>query len=626
MTSSRYLPFLFCLLTLVPGFVRAADTIACNPSILSVDVAKTSQDATQYPEQGWLPTTLPDDWKNRWPGYNGGAWYRIRWACASVPGNSVHPPVALLLTWLSLAGEVYADNELIWRDQHMREPLSRSWNTPQYWLLPVNSTESGNAVHRLWIHVEGVTGQKQGLGPILLGDPTTLHVLWAKKIWSQRTSLLINLIVTATIGSIFLCVWAWRRNQAAALWHALQSYSWTLFGWTVLATEAWPFHSSLGMARASNIAFALFICCFCMFGWRLGNRRQPRVELAVWIHVLAVVVTTLIVPDRFLSVVTTWTLVSHMCLLLAVCVQFGILAALTREAEHVIFGLCLPIFLLAATHDTLAIHNALSDDFSYAPYAGLASTFAMSLILGRRAARNVTRIERFDEEQRAAIDHACAELGMAMKQEHELTMRRYTLQERLQLAQDLHDGIGGQISRSILLAEQEGIDTNSQRMLSMLKRLRDELRQVMDNSRSNMVAAPATPVEWVAPLRHRSVGLFDELGIALEWKTIPVWQIPPTRLQCLALARILEEALTNVMKHSGARRVGVAIEQSADGMLMLGIEDDGRGFDVEAARRAGLGMGMQSMSDRADRIGATFLANSRPGKTEISVSILVRRA
>ena len=95
------------------------------------------------------------------------------------------------------------------------------------------------------------------------------------------------------------------------------------------------------------------------------------------------------------------------------------------------------------------------------------------------------------------------------------------------------------------------------------------------------------------------------------------WDGTPSALQCLALTRLIEEALTNVVKHSRARRVGVTLRQPAHGQLELEIEDDGVGFDVDAVRRANLSVGVRSMATRIARVGGALDIASAPGRTRL---------
>ena len=76
------------------------------------------------------------------------------------------------------------------------------------------------------------------------------------------------------------------------------------------------------------------------------------------------------------------------------------------------------------------------------------------------------------------------------------------------------------------------------------------------------------------------------------------------------LFRIAQEALTNVARHSGARRVGVGLER-AGGQIVLRIQDDGRGLEVPAAPGS---LGMVGMRARARSIGGDLTVRSEPGR------------
>ena len=79
------------------------------------------------------------------------------------------------------------------------------------------------------------------------------------------------------------------------------------------------------------------------------------------------------------------------------------------------------------------------------------------------------------------------------------------------------------------------------------------------------------------------------------------------------LYRIAQEALTNVAKHSRAKRVDVILERQADSVLLI-VEDDGVGFDPDAEGSAGGGFGLLGMQERAVLVGATVEIESTAGK------------
>src|SRR6476619_6995095 len=82
------------------------------------------------------------------------------------------------------------------------------------------------------------------------------------------------------------------------------------------------------------------------------------------------------------------------------------------------------------------------------------------------------------------------------------------------------------------------------------------------------------------------------------------------------LYRVVQEALTNVLKHDAARRVSLILEHR-DGQVAAVVEDDGRGFKVnrllrqpEAHRR----LGLLGMKERLAAVGGTLALESTPGK------------
>jgi signal transduction histidine kinase len=118
--------------------------------------------------------------------------------------------------------------------------------------------------------------------------------------------------------------------------------------------------------------------------------------------------------------------------------------------------------------------------------------------------------------------------------------------------------------------------------------------------------------------------LFDELDISATWRVPELWRTPPSALQCMALTRLVEESLVNVLKHSRARRVELELRQSESDRLELRIEDDGVGFDVAAVLRAGISVGMRSMHARIARVGGELDVASQPGRTALTATLGLR--
>jgi signal transduction histidine kinase len=95
-------------------------------------------------------------------------------------------------------------------------------------------------------------------------------------------------------------------------------------------------------------------------------------------------------------------------------------------------------------------------------------------------------------------------------------------------------------------------------------------------------------------------------------------RLPEVRAASLFL--VAREALTNILKHARASTARVRLS-AHDDTLCLTVQDDGIGFDLEAAR-AGDGHGLRNIAERTRALGARLNVNSRPGAgTEISLEI-----
>jgi len=621
---ARWLAVLLALLWL-PGWALAGAQDDAGYCPLTVQAARADGEAR--PAQGWEPATLPDAWTQRWPGYDGAVWYRIDWQ----RGCAGSGPVGLGIDGMSMAGEVFINDDLLWRDASMAEPLSRSWNTPRWWLLPQAALREG--VNTVWVRVAGLAALGPGLGGARIGPAAMVGEAQAARLWRQRTVYVFSAGLSAAVGCLFGVVWCLRRSERAFGWYALMSLAWALYLFTLLATSPWPFAGTLALSRLNIATFVLYVLCFCLFTWRFGGQHLPRLERALrWLALLAAA-AALLVPQAMAAPVFLVAWAGFAAIFFINCVQFqwhawrprgrGRLGG--RNAQHMTLALCWLVFAVVGVHDLLVVLRHWHGDETWASVTAPVTTVVMALLLGGRLAGSMRRIERFNHELEGRVAAARAELAQALAREHAHALDNAKLQERMQIAHDLHDGLGGSLVRGMALVEQAGGQLPNERVLSLLKTLRDDLRQLIDHGSSAGATVPATPVQWLAPLRHRVTRILDEMGVASEWRIAAQWRGLvaeggcPSALQCLLLTRLVEEALSNAIKHSQARRVCVECALPLPGVFVVRVEDDGRGFDVDAVQRAGLSVGMRSMAARAERMGAVFQVDSGAGGTVVSV-------
>lgn len=588
---------------------------ACAPRILSTTAARASGLDGARPLDGWETVSLPDIWSRRWRGHDGWVWYRIDWTPGCAGPIADAELLGLSLDAIRMTGEIHLNDTLLWRDtvQPSREPLG--WNLPRWWMLPRADLRDGT--NTLWVRVAGHSAFTPGLGRLEIGTAADTQAVYARSTWRQRTIHYLSLGLSAAAAVIFLTVWLLRPAERAFGWYGLMSLCWVLYLSTILAADTWPFGNMLAHSRLNNIAFVLYAMSFCIFTWRFGGQELPRLERALKWLTLAGIAITLLLPRLAAEIV--WLLFAVIVLLN--CLQFPFHAWRTRQLQHLLMAACWLSFLAAGVHGLAQVLDGRQASSSLTPLTSLAATLFVAVLLGWRLASGMRRIQHFNHELQARIDHARTELADALEREHTQALAHAKLQERMHIVHDLHDGLGGSLVRSLALVERAQQPLSNARMLSLLKVMRDDLRQIIDHGSSAGATVPATPTQWIAPLRHRFTALFDELDIASQWQVDEQWCVPPSAVQCLGLIRLVEETLSNVIKHSRARHVRITLAQPEHGMLRLTIQDDGIGFDPAAVRSAGLSVGMRSMAMRIERLGGKLEVASGPDGTTVGATL-----
>lgn len=562
--------------------------------------------------------TLPNIWTAQWPDYSGAAWYRItlRQDCAAALADN--GPTALVVKSINMAGEIYLNDALLWRDASLQEPLSRSWNAPRYWVVPDAALKASD--NAIWIRVQGQALTYPGLGLVMMGPAAQMLAFYEEIQWSHRTVFMINMVASLCIAALFAGIWLLYRKQSVHGWFALQSLAWALFIYNVVATDPWPFSDTVGVARANNIAFMVFCTAYATFISQMLQGRPRWQERILQALTLGLSLLVALMPEKHLKLTTLLTGVVHFLIFGMACVLPLVHAWRSRKSEDIFYAVVGLGFVCIAVHDVRAFALHMPDPILLTPYATLLSMVVITAQLGSRIAATMRRTERFNVELTAAVEQACMELETTMVKEHQLELSNSRLQERLQFIHDLHDGFGSALVRAIVQAERNA-GAEAGRHVTTLKSLRDDLRNVMNGGRTAHANTPATPAEWMAPTRHRFATLFDEMDVTSHWSCPAAWPRPPSVALCMELTRLLEEALSNVLKHSEATEVEITLTADAHGALTLEVSDNGLGFDITAVSHGASGIGLSSMQARAARLGGQLHLESRPGLSLVRASL-----
>jgi len=193
-------------------------------------------------------------------------------------------------------------------------------------------------------------------------------------------------------------------------------------------------------------------------------------------------------------------------------------------------------------------------------------------------------------------------------------------EERRRLARDLHDGVGHVLTRVILSLEMArrqfttnapaACDAMAQQAAS-LRAAMEEMRQIVATLRTDTSAVDLrTAVRTAAALVEQSAAIQVELSI-------PEDPLPLSAHRQYHLSRVIQEALTNCLKHSEATRVQVALtvtpQPVGPPLVTATVEDNGRGFEPSALKSYD-GHGLRGMSERMVAFEGTVDVQSQPGE------------
>ena len=192
-------------------------------------------------------------------------------------------------------------------------------------------------------------------------------------------------------------------------------------------------------------------------------------------------------------------------------------------------------------------------------------------------------------------------------------------EERSRIARELHDQMGQYLSTLMLrlktlrplAAGQEQARDNLRKLEELTGTLVDEVHHLAWELRP----AALDDLGLHTALQNYTERWSGRSGVAADFHCggLERERLPPEVET--TIYRVVQEALNNVLKHAGARRVSVVVERRRDHVLVI-VEDDGRGFEVEEvsfAPGSGRGLGLLGMRERVALVGGALNLDSSPG-------------
>lgn len=612
--STRLRCGLFAALCCLSGWAQAV-LLAPDQTLLITQMAFVKSDAAEPPQTGWQVQALPDSWRTSRPGESGYGWYRVNLSLAQQPTATL----GLMISLVGTTYAVYVNGVEVGDGGGMRGPIRRTGTQPQFVAIAPQALRAGDN----WLHLRlrVAPNLRGGLTPVLVGPRAQVEQMFDEKYFLRVTltrSANVALIVTGLIVGL---LWLKRSRESIYGYFAALAVLWSLrnFHYT---------YSGAGIPSVLWEAFVLgslgvVLMLVWLFMLRLTRQAMPRTEGAVKAVCLSMPVVFVLLGEQAMSQLRLFWY--------GLCVALGVaaIAVLLRHLRRPdVGGKTGPWLILAAMVLTLAfgLHDyAISANLLPYGSAAMMAYGAPLLLAALVFTLAADYFGAFDAVERlnATLERRVRERGEDLQVSYDrmadLQRSAAVAAERERLMRDIHDGVGSQ-----LMAAKAGIERGQldhAQAVGLINQCIDDLRLVIDSLDPEQRHAG----DALATLRYRLQPRLAAAGVASVWQ-ISAQPVPLGPGELLDLVRVVQEALTNVLKHSGAQRVWISFEADADGGWQLEIGDDGCGLPSQPAPPEGQspGRGLANLRRRASNLRAQLSLQPHDASARPAVGTVLR--
>jgi signal transduction histidine kinase len=595
--------------------VWAAGAAHAQVQTLELRSATTAADG---PSDAGTVVRLPDDWSRTRPDFAGPLWYRVRFDLPSGLGRD--DLLGLFIEHVCSGLEVYLNGHLVRSDGHGAEPLANNCNDPQLISLPsaLLAARANSLDLQVTGYALGEVGSRQragGLSSLKIGlhpEMASLHArMTAVQVWAPQA-------VSATLalmGGFMIMLGVVNRRESHLAYFGVLS-----LGWALIDARLWlrnlPFspvsHASAEFLVCLMVGIITWAAVQFLLRYARVRHRLADVGLPVQCGLLAL---SLIAagPTHLYLAVSIWYAV----------LTLEVVGAALWHVHHQWHtrSVWLMATLLAAASVAGVIEFA-TQWTGVRPLAAQAVQLVVPIVFVLVGLRLVQQHGQalYDAQQGKAqleqrVREATAEIERNFRQLAELRVEQVTERERKRIAADLHDDLGAKLLTIVHTSDSERIST-----------LAREALEEMRLSVRGLTGKPVRLADALGDWRAEVVSRLGQAGIDGEWEAPEDLPQTLSARAYVQTTRILREATSNVIKHSGATNCSITAG-IADGDFQLVVQDNGDGISSEVDGRLDRGHGLASMKNRAKQLQGQCLVESGAGYgTVIRLTVPLDRA
>lgn len=637
-----------CLLLLCSAGAMAAGEVD-GPNVVQLSQALRSDAGDELPTRApdantnTNPTNggavrqvmLPDNWDSTHPSSSRYVWYTLTFDTQQAWREAA---LGVYLPAVGMNASLYLNGLRLGSIGRMEEPVTRHFYTPLLFQLPSGLLQGLGQRNILQILVVGYPKHRNGLGEVYVGPTESLRAAWQWRGFWQNTGTLISSVLTLMLGTYVLMLWARERSNAVFGWFGLAALVWGLRNLNLVVTEL-PL-SNLLWSKMSVIGAVGFVGFFALFTLRYCEFADPRPasmpmsswgwqQQVIWAFMLVAPVALLISED-FEKTRAIFKYVGFFGIALTCWTQgkLSTLAWRARSAETILIALAGLVYISLMLNDYTVTNDQHGlGQYYLRQYAAMPLFIAVGSMLTRRYSAALEEARRFSESLQMQVQHQHDLLARNFDKLRQVEREQTQALERERLMRDLHDGLGLHLLSAMVQARTPGTDMAL--LSGTLQDCLDDLRVAVDS----LAGDERDPVAVLGTLRFRMAPRMEAAGVRLAWEIddhIPelLWLDPP---KVLHLLRIVQEALTNAMRHSLATVVTISVRNkhmdTGAHYLEVAVSDNGVGLPnatktsikkIRAGRH-----GLDNMQVRAKSLGGWLRIDAGPPGCKVVLTLPV---
>ncbi len=599
-----WLLFNYLVLFAPLSFFSVADVEAISDVQYKASLADSPQALTQ---KNWQPITLPDDWyKNHQ--HVEQIWYRSEVMLEAQAGSIW----AVYLPSVTHNAAVFINGVWVGQGGRFSDPVSRHHNQPL--LFRFSSALLQQGANQIDIRVKTTFVEQGLLDQIYLAPVEKLTAAYSWKHFIRVDFIQWITMAMYFMAALLLTFWLARPQDSVYGIFSIQLFFWATHNLNLFVSEIPIPVTSWEAMILATLGWTIVTMIFFIHRYvGTGNRKVEKIILPV-----AVLGTGIFFLPDIASVLHIGYSMWDSFVMIAGCyaIYYLLHAYIKQKSLDAYLMLLVGVpMLLFGLHDILLINNFIDRrDGLIMQYGVIPSVLLFSWFLIRRFVQSINKAEHLADTLEQRVNEKQQALQEQYQQLNVLEKQRVLAEERERIMRDMHDGIGGQLVSviSLLRDYKEPVFVKAREKIS--HSLAD-LRFVIDSLDPLLSDLPTL----LGMMRMRLLDQLDAANIDLEWAVTELPEINNlSPRSSLHIMRIVQEAITNSIKHSNATKMKLATgvvktseeQQNEQWQIYIDIIDYGKGVDMASVVGACQGRGLANMRFRAQQLGATLNINS----------------